>query len=470
MSGSTNVLSSSQHLKPPPSQNERFFAAFCLGTASVLLILYGYSDSFELPAILAIISSMLCIVLVSRYQPNGLWSIPSLCLIVLCLFHFGAVPELLLDGEVFASTRYEWMSRIAGPNALWISIAGSTSFAAFAILFTPTTRTTTGPQIRTGRRYGYLMPIAFFGLAAGVALWFYYTIVLGGLNPIISPYSKYLDLSQSTSYAWVYQPIGISFALLGLCENRKLYRWSLVVFIVFAAPAFFTGFRGEVLFPLVVHFGLLAYRRKLPSTAGIFALCLIALSLISVAKEVRAIGVTSYSATADSFNPLNGLTELGFSQYVVERTYVWHAVGADPFLYGRTYSAPIERMIDRFIGNERQPSNSDFRLFNVEIQIREGGVGGSVIAEAYHNFGRAGVVIILGLWGAVLSHLASRVPSARRLLILGVVSFAFLWHVRNGFTPIPLQVAGALVIGSAALAIQPPGSTRSKGETCDLSP
>lgn len=440
--------------------------------AGALVVQFGRSTSPQLAAWIGLAACAASLIVVTWTQPKGFWSAPALCLAVMCAFHFGALPEYLLAGEVFTDTVYAWMTPPQGPDALWISTLGVLMFTAAVVAVAPARRVSPLPglspfrnrDMRTDRQQevGGLPVVALVALVASVTAWFTMTMVAGGLNPVSSTYLDYLDAGKSIPFAGLYQSIGLGFALLALGKPGRQYRLGLAVFAVFAVVAFAVGFRGEVLFPILTHVALLAYRRRLPSVASILAIGIVGLSLISLVQDVRLAGVENYEFTPSSVSPLGGITELGFSQHVVERTYDWHHHG-EPFAWGASYWAPVERVLLRAVGADRVPGDDDDRLYNVLVSDREpGSIGGSVIGEAYHNGGRLGVVLVLSLWGALVGGLAARARSGLTLAILGIVVFAFFWHVRNSFTPIPLQVAGALIVVLATIVAWPPGSGRAR--------
>jgi hypothetical protein len=91
----------------------------------------------------------------------------------------------------------------------------------------------------------------------------------------------------------------------------------------------------------------------------------------------------------------------------------------------------------------------DDRLMNTEISRREGPIGGSVIAEAHHNFGLGGVVAVPFLLGLGLALLERSRPHPYTDAVIGIVMLNLLTHVRNAFVPIPFEVG----VGLALLAV-----------------
>src|SRR3954471_20567177 len=61
------------------------------------LALLPLSDGFGLRAlaVVGILVSTVCLTLVARAAAGGVWSVPFVCLLVLVIFHLGALPEFL---------------------------------------------------------------------------------------------------------------------------------------------------------------------------------------------------------------------------------------------------------------------------------------------------------------------------------------------------------------------------------------
>ena len=95
---------------------------------------------------------------------------------------------------------------------------------------------------------------------------------------------------------------------------------------------------------------------------------------------------------------------------------------------------------------------------NVEIADRVGPIGGSMIAEAEHNFGLLGVVIIMGLVGAAAAGGTSRRRSAWAQVVMGIIGLLALMHVRNSFAPLFVWGSAALMLAFCGLVLSRPVS------------
>ena len=368
---------------------------------------------------------------------HGPWSSSFLAALVLAIFHFAAFPSVLQGDNVGAAAGVTFFAPHTGPQALLLSVSGLSAFVSGSLVFGRRylRLKDTNSTPHHGSRLGHVSAWAtvFF-----IFLWVFLALVRTGINPLAVSYLDFLD--QAEGSAWIMQPLGLFFAWSAMARG-KTYNLALLVFCCWGAVAFFIGLRGEVLFPLVAHAAVLAASRRMPKFRWIIPLTALTLLASSLGRQVRDFGIRAYEFRLEDLALSNAMAELGFSQYVVETTVRWHEIQGEPFYRGATYFAPVERMLNRLLGLPVLDGESDLRLMNVEIIAREGQIGGSVIAEALHNFGPAGVPVILGIWGVAISYFRSRVSSEgqRMLAFEGLILFLFLWHVRNSFVPIPMQ-------------------------------
>jgi hypothetical protein len=123
----------------------------------------------------------------------------------------------------------------------------------------------------------------------------------------------------------------------------------------------------------------------------------------------------------------------------------WHSA-AEPFRDGVTLVVVPLRFIEKITGLHGGPPNYDDRLFNAEIAQRVGPIGGSPIAEGYHNFGIAGVILLMAAIGLVVGRVdrIPRTPCGNALA--GAMLLPLFVEVRNSFAPVPVQLALGLLL------------------------
>lgn len=179
-----------------------------------------------------------------------------------------------------------------------------------------------------------------------------------------------------------------------------------------------------------------------------FILALIgALALIGLVRVVRQFGIGNSDGQSSGFNPLAGIEEMGFSLRVLSTTVTWHEIWGEPYSYGITYLSSLIRNFESFMRIDSLNGAPDYRIMGTELSDRVGAIGGSMIAEAHHNFGPWGIILILCSFGLVIGYFSITAKGATRTAFLGVLMVLFLMHVRNSFTPIPFWAfIGLLVI------------------------
>jgi hypothetical protein len=101
----------------------------------------------------------------------------------------------------------------------------------------------------------------------------------------------------------------------------------------------------------------------------------------------------------------------------------------------------LTRWLQRILPEWTEPAaEQDERMLNEVVDKKVGPIGFSPIAEAYHNFDRGGVAVVLFFFGVVLGMLDRLATSLRRQALAGVCMFPFIYHVRNAFVPLPAQL------------------------------
>ncbi|HEX6351459.1 O-antigen polysaccharide polymerase Wzy [Actinophytocola sp.] len=390
------------------------------------------------------LSWALCVALLSR---RG-WYRPSTTYLVLFgLFHGGLLVTVAVRGPA-AFTAYDtsWLYEAYTPVAVRLAIVGMIAFTLCAHTRVAAARPAPrpaqyGPVCGTIGLGVELLGIAIFGVAA---------VKAGGVEGFLGGYTTFLRINESDGLLG-YGTLCIGFgAVLAIVAGGWARTAAWVGFGGYAVVAFLIGTRGAVLFPLVAMLVVEARRgraiRPLWTILGIPCL----LAVIGLIRTARLGGGASSSLLAA---PLDAIAEMGHSLRPTVVVLDWHAYG-EPYRFGETLVVLPVRVLETLTGWHGGPPTVDTRMFNVEIFTRVGPIGGSPVAEGYHNLGFFGVVLGLGLIGLVLSRL-ERLPSTPLGdATVGVVLLPLLTGVRNSFAPIPVQVAlGILLVILARAAI-----------------
>ncbi len=388
----------------------------------------------------------------SRCTHSGFWSPVTLFLIVLGVFHLGLLANILtgIDPEFPRSSDYIWYDGPIGVYAIFLTTIAIVVYVLFSLsALTLMGITKNVPQEDRDLAY-YLSNIGAWLLLASTVAWFLIAIISVGIGGLLGSYQNFLVATQATPINLTYITTGVGLGMTVLAPARRVAVAALIVFALFACLGFFLGLRGEVLFPLAVAVSVLAQRRSMPNVLGAVIGLVSLLAMISLAREVRVSGLSDSEFNLTEGSPVEALTELGSTLRVVATVVHWHEAG-DPFRLGDTYTVTLARTLEQVTqGSQRIPAHDDMRLFNVEILNRAGGVGGSLIGEAYHNFAVIGVIGVMAIVAVLLSYFSRGHATTTSMAVYVIIAVPLFTHIRNSFVPvIPAVVVGLIFLGIA---------------------
>ncbi|MGN6205840.1 O-antigen polysaccharide polymerase Wzy [Humibacter sp.] len=389
---------------------------------------------------------------ITRILRNGFWSPGSLFFIVLSLFHAGLVLFWMfgLDPGFARPDDYIWYLGDSGTQALVLVLIGMASFVAGCVLLVsirPSSAIEESRFVPEGRAAHYSSAGAVLTIV-GVVTWAIAGLQVGGVAIFFDSYANWLAAtSASSTIPLAYAAIGLGIGLTLVAPARRLARLALICFGIFAVVAFLLGLRGEVLFPIAVGASVLAFRRRMPRALVALSAVVVVLILISAVRVIRQIGVSSGSFDWNAADPLSAVGEMGQTIRVVAVVMQWHVQG-EAFEHGATYTVSFARFFEQlFDPQNRPPAATDFRLMNSEIMARSGAIGGSVIAEAFHNFAVPGVIVVLLLIGVIFASFSNMTLTPTRVAVYVCVAYPLFGHIRNSFVPvIPTMLFGFLVL------------------------
>jgi O-antigen polysaccharide polymerase Wzy len=283
-------------------------------------------------------------------------------------------------------------------------------------------------------------------LTVGVSLWIYNALSTG-VNVIGVSYGDYLSRTASTAMPLSQLLIGFGLGVVSASRHQKARRLALVIFTLWALPAFTLGLRGEVIIPASAYLVVAARRHfiRLRPWMGIVSIGVLAAG--SAVRAVRQFGIFHSTAGVQVFNPLDGITELGYSIRPLVTVINFHELHGEPFVGIATYLAPFRRLIDgRLLGGKVTAVADDPVVFGSMINRRIGPIGGSPAAEAYWVGGVLGTVCVMILIGLLVAHLDSINSTRLRDSAVGMQAFILLLWVRSDFTPVPAEFASMCAI------------------------
>lgn len=394
---------------------------------------------------------------------RGFWSPAVLFLLIVGIFHVGLAPFAIFDWDplFIRADDYTWFYGEVGRQAFAAVNLFIASFVFAAIIValvtdkqSPLTEPVPSKFLGTGRtglaKFGALV------LIGGVLYWFYLAYSAGGVGIFFGSYISFLSVTANTNLPVTYMVIGLGLGLAALGHDLRLVQLSLLAFAAYAFIAFFLGLRGEVLFPTAVAASVFAYRVRMPKGGWAVAACAFVLSLINGARNIRERGISGGPVDVTAFSPLEALAEMGSSLRVVSQVIIWHEHQGEDYQMGDTYTvAPVRLLEGLFSPTGTIPAGSDFRLMNSEIMSRSGAIGGSVIAEPFHNFGIVGVVLIAVCLGVLFGYFSQRSFTVAVAVTYVCVAVPLFNHIRNSFVPVlPFILISGLVVGCVYLFVQ----------------
>lgn len=393
-------------------------------------------------------AAVLAMVLLARHSRHGMWSIPSVYLLVFCIFHFGMTGVLALglpiSEDMLTIMSLYWPAQGAVRHATLSATLGVASYALGVLAVGRTKRPPVSeePVAETAEdvviaRGGLVL------LAGGIGAWFVGVLSAAGPTVLVASYGVFLETTRASNLSGLYFTLGLGLVMVASAQTMRFKRVAYFLFGGWALVALPLGLRGEVLFATAAALAMTAMRRPLFSWRKALIGGVALLSVIAAIRVVRQVGIGGSVATLD-FAPQNALAEMGGSIWPVAEVISWTSSGED-FLYGESYWAPIDRALYHVLpGWSRPEADDDDRLSNVVVLKRVGAIGFSPIAEAYRNFGDLGVVVFMLLLGLLLGRMECWGNSPPLRVVAGIILFPLIIFIRNDFTPVPAEVATGL--------------------------
>jgi len=387
----------------------------------------------------------ICLMLLVTNGRGGLYRPSAGYLVVFGLFHGGLLVSIALRGpEGFTAYDTSWLYSGYTPSAVRLAILGMATFALVAELAAGRSRHE-APEGGVPPFAGGTFAIAGLGVElVGIAIFAGAVAQAGGLDLVSGGYATFLQANESDGllgYGTLLIGLG---AVLAVTAGGPARTAAWVGLSGYAAVAFLIGTRGAVLFPLLAVLAVEVRRgcriRPLWTVLGVAGL----LVLIGLVRTTRMAGFGALASSVWS-SPLDAIAEMGYSLRPTVVVLDWHSSG-EPYRHGATLVAVPVRFLEAMTGWHGGPPAFDDRLFNVEILHRIGPIGGSPVAEAYHNAGVAGVVLFMAAVGLVLGRLERRPANPFSNAMVGIVLLPPLIQVRNSFAPVPAQLAIGLLL------------------------
>jgi hypothetical protein len=237
--------------------------------------------------------------------------------------------------------------------------------------------------------------------------------------------------------------VGVTMAIPNATAGK---RWPLVALQSgVTAVVLLTGARSYALMGALVLVVIAAKARVRIKPIYLLWGFLLALLIISAVGVARSRGVVNSQLGSSSIGPTAALAEMGGSLKTVTLAIDWIEAG-DQLQWGGGYWLPIERALGLIVPGLRKDLSTDPRAMSEVMLSRVSGLGGSAVAEAFYNFGLAGIGVFV-LLGCLLGYLHLNARSPAAIAFESVVLYALILEVRNWFISVPAMIAvGAVPI------------------------
>lgn len=416
----------------------------------------------------AALAGMVCCHRIYRTREN---SASFLFLLVFSLFNLGLAPFFIFDLTITPpdtnSSTIAWLSSPLLSTAVLLATIGVITLvlgfclgAAWGSRRHPR-RGRSDDLDEPAMRKALGLP-ACIVLLVSVAIFLAYILGQGGIGAFTGGYDNFRTSGASGPTSYLYPLIGMSGGMAALAAPSRARTVALTVFGGFTLLMLAVGLRSEVFFPVFGAIVLVGFRRRVLTVARLVVVAVAAMVLITVVGAARNGNVHASAPTqvvsatgpaigssATSLDPLDALVELGYSLRPTVVVLQWQQAGQAP-LDGASFVSPFYRTLHRIVPElgPALPASEDPDLLN-EVVANTPGVGAigfSQTAEAYDNWGFAGVVGFLLLLGLIMSWIDRSPRNILSQLIRVSFFIPLLVEVRNAFTAVPIQIALAIVL------------------------
>lgn len=428
------------------------------GILSIFLLLLNWSDiarAGELPYLLASLGGLVCVAVAVRSSRYWLSSFSAYSGFFY-LFHCGLLIILAFDlpFEPLNPNDSSWIWSLETAYAAIMYLMGHIAFTVAGCVVVLLRR-------ERGQAAGGVDPrdldtAGRFGLVLflfGLTVWIYQTWT-SGAAVFGGSYTEFLEATGGGIMPYAYFAISFGLALAGLAHSTVIVRAALLVFVLWALPAFALGLRGEVIIPALLFGVVRARMGRLPFRKRYLMGLVAMLAAGSLVRETRSSGLSASGVTDSNLNPLSGVAELGYTIRPLSLVYQWHAMRAEPYVGPGTYLSPFTRLISgRTFDGHSVSLESDPTVFNYVITERVGPIGGSPVAEAFRAGGMPAVLLVMASIGFLCVLMDRRFSSVLALSAATMFTYVLLVWVRNNVNPIAVSLLLIAMVSVALWAV-----------------
>jgi hypothetical protein len=428
-----------------------FVPAVLLGAVSIPAWMLADDQSWWRLIGIATALAALCLIWILRSADYEWQSGPVAYLVLMWLFHFPLTLLVSLGtnlDSVLPASILSWSETGDWYRASAFADACAACFVLGCLFVSPAYKevSRTIPRPNSSLYFTGMVTIAVSACSL-LALF----LGAGGESVFSESYLRLYDTLFGSTFTLACFMVSIG-AILATLSSKPRMRWlPLVLQGAVTIVTLLTGARQYALVGVLV-LAVIAAKvglrvKPLFLTGGV----LLVLLIISFVGATRQNGVLNSAADADlradaaldngggdKIGPIAALAEMGGSLQTVSLTIGWIEAG-DDLRWGGSYWLPIERGLGLLVPGTREGISDDPRAVSEVTTARAPTSGGSVVAEAFFNFGFGGVAVLFVL-GCLLAYIERRARTCLGLAWGGVVLYAFTLEVRNWFVSVPAQI------------------------------
>ncbi len=239
--------------------------------------------------------------------------------------------------------------------------------------------------------------------------------------------------------------MSLSIAMLFAAGTRKGIFIGITIFGITSIFHFSIGNRGEVLYTAVICFALYSLRYKSIKRKQVFIAFIALILLIPFVRILRSGGMETYSfSLLNSFSDL--LCEIGI-QVSPFTSIVEYIQSGHSHVWGMTYINDfLDFILRRFGGSSPYMNTTEYVIKSI---MPKQGLGFSIIAELFYNFGIVGAVIFFAFY----SHFLKKIDynffynkiSINQRLFYSMLMVELINLTRNDASTLPVNLVYILI-------------------------
>lgn len=385
--------------------------------------------------------------LIVIYNKIGL-GLSIIYLLYLSLSHLGVPVSLLFDSEALLKFRkyapgWLWIDNHMATYSIALSGLGIISFSLTSFFISNLRK----KDIKEKLKIDYKGPkeIYTMGFVLLIISTFYLIgKVVNGELQIAGTYSDFRDsILNLKGYPWVLFLLATGLSFISASGDKKAIKQGFILFLIPSFLLVIGGNRGEVLYPLAGAVGILFLRKFKVNFKILVLSVLVFFILIPSVFQLRQQNIGDINIKENlTINITDPFVEIGHALRPLIHTTNWIENG-ESFGHGASYLLPIQRMIGIIPFLEKPQLDSSNKHY---LKERLPTQGYSVLAEAYYNFGKIGILMIPALISLVLFILGDKLNNYWSLAIAGAISAVLVNNVRNTFIFVPGQILMIVIL------------------------